>query len=94
MTGIKVKETVGQLKPSKLDMSNWFTSDALINGQQIMFDLLASIFRSCLTHSIVSKSLLACVFLPLLNTAMKDPSETASYRTVAGFCLVLKLLNY
>ena len=38
VTGGKVKEDVGLLKPSKGDISGGFTSDALINAPDILYD--------------------------------------------------------
>ena len=48
--------------------------------------------RSILVHGTVTRSLLACAFLPLLKP-MKNPSKTDSYRAIAGSSLILKLLD-
>ena len=93
VTGAKVKEAVGKMKPYKGDVSGGFTSDALLNGPDILFDQLAAIFRSWLVHGTVSLSLLACAFLPLLKSSLKDPADTGSYRAIAGSSLVLKLFE-
>ena len=89
VTGAKVKEAVGLLKPKKGDVSGGFTSDALINAPDILFDQLAGIFRSWLLHGTVTLSLLACAFLPLLKSSLKDPADTGSYRAIAGSSLIL-----
>ena len=93
VTGAKVKEAVTLMKPFKSDVSKGFTSDALINGPQLLFDLLALVFRSWLYHGTVTKSLLVCAFLPLLKNALKDPADTGSYRAIAGSSLILKLFE-
>ena len=46
--------------------------DAILNGPDMLFDQLASVFRSWLVHGTVT-SLLDCAFLPLLKSALKDP---------------------
>ena len=37
--------------------------------------------------------MLACAFLPLLKSSLKDPSSTSSYRAIAGSALLLKLFD-
>ena len=93
VTGCKVKEAACLLKPKKGDVSGGFTSDALLNAPDILFDHLATIFRSFLTHGTVSSHLLACCFLPLLKGSTKDPADTSSYRAIAGSSLILKLFE-
>ena len=93
VTGAKVKEAVGLMKPKKGDVSGSFTSDALLNAPDVLYDNLAAIFRSWLTHGTVTLSLLACAFLPLLKSSLKDPADTGSYRAIAGSSLILKLFE-
>ena len=52
ITGSKVKEAACLMKAKKGDVSGGFTSDALLNAPDIMFDQLAKVFRSFLTHGI------------------------------------------
>ena len=93
VTGSKVKEAVTMMKPCKGDVSQGYTSDALLHGPDILFDQLALIFRSWLVHGTVCHSLLACAFLPLLKSSLKDPADTGSYRAIAGSSLLLKLFE-
>ena len=58
-----------------------------------MFDHLACVYRSWLVHGTVTPSLLACAFLPLLKSAVKDPADTGSYRAIAGSSMLLKLFD-
>ena len=55
--------------------------------------MLANIFRSWLLHGTVTLSLLACAFLPLLKSSLKDPADTGSYRAIAGSSLILKVFE-
>ena len=88
-----MKEAACLLKPKKSDISGGFTSDALLNAPDILFDQLATVFRSYLIHGHVSSNLLACCFIPLLKGSTKDPADTSSYRAIAGSSLILKLLE-
>ena len=93
VTGAKVKEAVSHLKSQKSDITGGFTSECLIHAPDILYDYLASIFRSWLIHGTVTTSLLACAFLPLLKSPLKDPADTGSYRAIAGSSLILKLFE-
>ena len=70
-----------------------FTSDAIKNAPDLLFDSLAAVYRSWLIHGTVSPTLLACAFLPLLKSSLKDPANTSSYRAIAGSSLLLKLFD-
>ena len=93
ITGNLVKSTACIMKPRKSDVSNYYTSDALLNAHDILFELLATIFRSWLIHGNITSCVLACSFLPLLKSALKDPADTGSYRAIAGSSLILKLFE-
>ena len=93
ITGDKVKEAAGLMKLGKADVSEGFKSDAILNGPDILFDQLAGVYRSWCVHGTVTPNLLACAFLPLLKSTLKDPADPGSYRAIAGSSLVLKLFN-
>ena len=50
VTGPVVKEAACRLKPSKSDVSEGYTSDALLNAPDSLFECLAAIIRSFLVH--------------------------------------------
>ena len=56
-------------------------------------NFLAVHFRSCLFHGKVTRSLLACSFLPLLKSSLKNPNDPSSYRAIAGSSLILKVFE-
>ena len=93
ITGMKVKEAATLMKPGKGDVSGGYTSDALLHAPDILFEMLASIFRSWLLHGNVTRTLLACAFMPLLKSSLKDPGDVNSYRAIAGSSLLLKLFD-
>jgi hypothetical protein len=77
----------------KLDVSGCYTSDALLNAPDVLFEQLAKIFRSWITHGKITPSMLACSFLPLLKSTVKNPADTGSYRAIAGSSLILKVFE-
>ena len=88
-----MKKAAGLMKSGKADISGGFSSDAILNGPDILFEQLASVYRSWCVHGTVTSSLLACAFLPLLKSSLKDPADPGSYRAIAGSSLVLKLFD-
>ena len=92
VTEALVKKAVGTLKSQKMDVSQGFSSDALLNGPDILFKKLASIFRSWLRHGKVTRQVLACAIIPLVKGS-KDPARTDSYRAIASSSLLLKLFE-
>ena len=93
VTGSVVKKAALSLKPGKSDVSGGYTSDAILNAPDILFEYMAAIYRSFLYHGTMTPSLLACSFLPLLKSSVKDPADTSSYRAIAGSNLFLKLFD-
>ena len=94
ISGSVVKEAAGRLKPGKGDVTGSYTSDTILNAPDIFFENIAMVFKSWLVHGTVTKTLLACAFLPLFKGGLKDPSQTGSYRAIAGASLLLKLFDY
>ena len=75
ISGAIVKEVACKMKAGKGDVSNGYTSDAILNAPDIQFDQLSLVYRSWLVHGTVSLNLLAFAFLPLLKSSLKNPSE-------------------
>ena len=73
ITGKTVKEAACRMKPRKSDVSQSYTSDAILNAPDIFFDLMALIYRSWLIHGSVTLSLLSCAFLPLFKGGLRTP---------------------
>ena len=82
MTPDIVKQAAMLMKPNKMDVSQGFSSDALLHAPDHLFSILAVVLQDWLTHGTVTKSLLACAFIPLLKGS-KDPSSTYSQSMLA-----------
>ena len=50
VSGAVIKKAACNMKPIKGDVSESFTSDAILNAPDILFDLLAKVFQSWLVH--------------------------------------------
>ena len=93
IAGLIVKEGAFGIKSGKGDVSEGYSSDAILNAPDLLFDQLAAVYRSFLVHGTVSLNLLACAFLPLLKNSLKNPADVNSYRAIAGSSLLLKLFD-
>ena len=89
-----VRAATELMKAGKSDVSGDYTSDVFIHAPQVVMDQLAAIFRSYLIHGNTTKEILACSFLPLLKSNLKDPRKYDSYRAIAGASQLLKLFEY
>ena len=81
------------MKPSKMDVSGSYTSDVFLHAPDIMFEIIAHVFRSFLIHGDVTRSLLVSAFLPLFKGGIKDPGKSDSYRAICSSSQLLKLLT-
>ena len=54
ITGDIVEEAAGLMKTGKADVSDGFTSDAILNGPDTLFNQLAMVFRSWCVHGTVT----------------------------------------
>ena len=82
------------MKPGKMDVTEGYSSDALLHGPDHLYEMLASVFRSFLTHGTVTLEILSCAFLPLFKGGLKNPEKFDSYRAIAGASQLLKLFEY
>ena len=90
VTAEMVKKAVMKIKKHKMDISQGFNSDTLLNAPDLLFQLLAITFQDWLMHGTVTCSILSCAFIPLLKSSLKDPARTGIYRAIAGSSLILK----
>ena len=94
ITGKVVKQACSRMRPGKTDVSEVYSSDVFLHAPDSLFDQLASIFRSYITHGTVSLQILSCAFLPLFKGGLKNPAVFDSYRAIAGASQLLKLFEY
>ena len=84
ITSDVVKKACTKMKPGKMDVSGGYSSDVLLHAPNSLFEHLAVVFRSFLTHGSVTGQLLCCAFLPLYKGGHKTATMTDSYRAITG----------
>ena len=94
VTAQEVKEACKRMKGGKIDVSSGYASNIFRHAPEILYEKLASIFRSFISHGTITLSILTCSFMPLLKSARKDSSQFDSWRAVAGASQLLKLFEY
>ena len=94
VTSSIVKQACSKMKTGKNDVTGAFSSDVLSNGPDLLYELLASVFRGYLVHGSITDQVLSCAFLPLFKGGFKNPDKFDSYRAIASSSLVLKLFEY
>ena len=75
-----VKEAASNLRNSKTDPVYNFSSDCIKNGPDILFSLLASVFRIFLIHGKVSLFLLLATLVPLIKDKLGSINDSKNYR--------------
>jgi hypothetical protein len=93
VTGLAVKVAAMGLKKGRHDVSGSYGTDAIKSAPDAFFEHLAAVYRSWLTHGTVTRPLLACAFLPLLKSNLKNPGDSGSYRAIAGSATILMLFD-
>ena len=97
MRNITVKEVKlasKRMKFGKTDVTSGYASDVFRHAPEVLLEKLASVFQSFLTHGTITLSILSCLFMPLLKSARKDPTQFDSWRAVAVASQLLKLFEY
>ena len=77
-----------------MDVTEAYSSDVFLHAPDHLFELLAAVFRSYLTHGTVTLQILSCAFLPLFKGGLKSPNKFDSYRAIAGASRLLKMFEY
>ena len=60
----------------KKDVTGGYSSDVFLHAPDVMFSMLAEVFKLYLVHGTVSKQILVCAFLPLYKRTLNFLSHT------------------
>ena len=93
MTSGVVKRACNRMKAGRMDVSQSHSSDVFKSGPDLLYQHLASIFRSFLVHGTIPLAILVCAFMPLLKPK-KNAAKFDSWRAVAGASQMLKVFEY
>ena len=88
-----VKSAVHQMKASKRDSIFDVTSDMYLHGPDILFDHLSTILKQSLVHGALPNLVLLCTLQPLLRDSLSDITKSDNYQSIAGGCLIIKVLD-
>ena len=94
ITPYVIKIACNRMKSGKNDVSGSYSSDAFLNGPDILFEYLSWIFKSYLVHGTLTDEILNCAFMPLYKGGFKNPESFDSYRAIVGASQLLKLFEY
>ena len=72
INGSTVKAAAVTMKKGKMDVSTSYSTEAIKYAPELFYELVAAVFRSWIVHGTVSRPLLACAFMPLLKSSLKD----------------------
>ena len=89
-----VKEAAKHLKDNKSDPIYSFSSDAIKNSPDILYDKLAVIIRCFLIHGHITVYLLLATLLPIIKDKLGRIDVSKNYRSIAISSLVLKLIDW
>ena len=89
-----IKEAIGKIKANKTDAVFDFSSDFLKHSPDILYELLAIVIKSFVTHGHVTSSLLIATLVPVVKDKLADLCSSKNYRSIAISSLILKLLDW
>ena len=88
-----LKQCARKLKSGKTDPIFSITSDYLIHGPPILFELLSFCLQSYINHGHVSDILLISTMVPLVKDKLGDLTSSNNYRSIAISSLIMKIYD-
>ena len=89
-----VRSATKHLKAGKTDPACEFSSDCLINGPDVLFEVLATMIRSFLIHAHITKFLLLATLVPIIKDKLGNVNSSKNYRSIALSSLILKIFDW
>lgn len=88
-----IRSASRKLKTGKTDPIFSITSDYLMHGPQILYEILSFCLQSFIIHGHVSKILLISTMIPLVKNKLGDLTSSNNYRSIAISSLILKIFD-
>ena len=88
-----LKTCANRLKPGKSDPLFQVTLDFLSAAPDVLYELLALIFRNYVVHGHVSEFLLLSTLIPIIKNKLADITSSDNYRSIAISSLVMKIFD-
>ena len=89
-----VKSATNHLKPGKTDPSCELSSDCLMNGPNVLFELLSKVIQMFLIHAHITQFLLLATLIPIIKDKLGNVNSSKNYRSVALSSLILKIFDW
>ena len=95
ITADLVKEIIkNKIKPNKADAFEDYNSDCLRNGPDMMYQVIALLFKGLAIHGFMPALLLFCAIIPLVKDPSGSLDSSANYRGIAISSLFLKIWDW
>ena len=94
ITAEVISDVVKQVKTRKTDPVFSFNSDCIKRGPTSLFQHIANMIKSFLTHGYVSNHLLAATIIPLIKDKLGDIESSDNYRSIALSSIILKVFDW
>ena len=94
ITSEVLKEASNKLVGNKKDPDVAIISDYLINAPNSVYEHLATLLRSYLTHGYISSILAISTIIPLIKDKLGNDSDSNNYRSIALSSVILKLFDW
>ena len=94
ITHQEVREAVGRLNKGKHEGEKRLFSDHLIYGTNLLYDHLAVLFTSMLTHSYFPETFKKSVIIPIPKNSRKSMSDSENYRGITLSSILGKVLDH
>ena len=87
----EVQAAVQKLKVGKSDCVDGFVSDNLKKGTECLYEIIALLFSTMLTHGVAPAGLLLSTLVPIPKNKRENKSDSNNYRQIAISSLLGKL---
>ena len=94
INSVTIKDAIDKIKSNKSDPLHDFSSDFLKHAPDILYEQLAVVIRSFVSHGHVTSSLLIATLVPIVKDKLADLCSSKNYRSIAISSLILKLLDW
>ena len=94
INSVVIKEAIDKIKSNKSDPLYEFSSDLIKHAPDILYEQLALVIRSFVSHAHVTSSLLVATLVPIVKDKLADLCSSSNYRSIAISSLILKLLDW
>ena len=89
----EVQAAVQKLKVGKSDCVDGFVSDNLKKGTECLYEIIALLFSTMLTHGVAPAGLLLSTLVPIPKNKRGNKSDSNNYRQIAISSLLGKLFD-